>query len=71
MGKKYSLIAAKRKDRNNRRESGNNKRYNKGNISFEIKASKKSTVLVNTVYFPGWEVKIDGLKPRLIMNSLV
>lgn len=35
---------------------------NKGNITFDIDASEKSLVLVNTAYFPGWTVKIDGAK---------
>ena len=34
---------------------------NKGNkTSFNISSSEKSTVQVNTVYFPGWKVYIDG-----------
>lgn len=34
---------------------------NKGNIVFNINVTKKSLVSVNTTYFPGWSVNIDGL----------
>ncbi|OGH10229.1 MAG: hypothetical protein A2152_00975 [Candidatus Levybacteria bacterium RBG_16_35_6] len=32
----------------------------KGNIAFDIEVEQKALVSVNTVYFPGWIVKIDG-----------
>jgi len=33
---------------------------NKGNLSFSVKAAQKSTILINSVYFPGWIVNVDG-----------
>jgi uncharacterized membrane protein YfhO len=34
----------------------------KGNLSFNVRADKSSLIQVNTIYFPGWIAKIDGIK---------
>jgi hypothetical protein len=34
---------------------------NKGNLLFNIKASQKTLVQVNTIYYPGWEVKVNNV----------
>jgi hypothetical protein len=39
---------------------------NSGNkVSFNVKAQEKSLVSINTVYYPGWVVKIDGMQTKI------
>ncbi|OGH04056.1 MAG: hypothetical protein A2W22_00320 [Candidatus Levybacteria bacterium RBG_16_35_11] len=35
---------------------------NKGNITFDIEAEQKSLISINTIYFPGWIVKVNSSK---------
>lgn len=43
---------------------------NNGNkISFNIDAKEKSLVLINTVYYPGWEVVVDNKKTEIDYDS--
>ena len=38
---------------------------NKGNVAFDTNSNEKILVSVNTVYFPGWVVKVDGSKASI------
>jgi hypothetical protein len=44
--------------------SSNSKR-----ISFDVSLPKAETVRINTIYYPGWEVKIDGAQTKINYNN--
>jgi len=51
--------------------SGNvqNITYNSYKISFVVNLPQKETVRINTVYYPGWEVDVDGIQAKINYNN--
>lgn len=39
--------------------------YNSKKISFNLNLPKKETVRINTIYYPGWEISVDGVKTKI------
>ena len=43
--------------------------YNSKTISFLVDLPKPETVRVNTIYYPGWEFSVDGVKTAINYNN--
>ncbi len=44
--------------------------FNNGNkVSFDVLSNDKTSVQINTVYFPGWKVKIDGRQAPVLYQE--
>ncbi|MGA2968143.1 MAG: hypothetical protein ABSD69_03175, partial [Candidatus Levyibacteriota bacterium] len=36
--------------------------YNSNKITFSLDSPKSETIRINTIYYPGWEFSVDGIK---------
>jgi len=51
--------------------SGNiqNVSYNSKKITFSLNLTKSEMVRINTIYYPGWEISVDGIKTKINYNN--
>lgn len=47
----------------------NNLSYNSKKISFSINSISKAQVKINTIYYPGWKISVDGLNTGISYNN--
>ena len=43
--------------------------YNSKRISFNLNLPKSETIRINTIYYPGWEFSVDGIKTGINYNN--
>ena len=43
--------------------------YNSKNISFEVSSDKPVTAWINTIYYPGWQAKVNGIQTEILFNN--
>jgi hypothetical protein len=43
--------------------------YNSKTISFLVDLPKSETIRINTIYYPGWEISVDGVKTAINYNN--
>jgi uncharacterized membrane protein YfhO len=43
--------------------------YNSKTISFLVDLPRQETIRINTIYYPGWEISVDGVKTAINYNN--